>query len=164
MSNNFNDFFEDADNTNDKVKTGDISAITRWPETEGTCLLKAIKLESPAGNNLLRFILLHPNFGMGSFCVFLPKKSHKDYAKIKRMEQIYATLFSAYNLDAEKYNVSDAYKHSLKQPAIEVEYRLENIERENSRNGEVYTQQDLIILRPIKQTQSSSSFEDDVPF
>jgi len=153
------DFFASANKVSEKVYSGEIAGITQWPELEGTCYIEKVGLKKVGANNIITIFVEHEDFGRGNFGVFLPKVGANDFANAKRMEQLYATIYAAGGTKANMpvqtafTNLSNALAKGGK---IACSYTLAWKESESASTGKVYKNQDLVMLKPIKNTEDTT--------
>lgn len=161
------DFFGATDAIDKKMQGGEISTISHWAEESGECTLVRMKLKKANGNPMIEFHLKHPTLGNGSWAVFLPKPANKDFAKAKRMEQLYATLFSAFGTPVGGSSVSEAFaigESALEKGPVRVRYLMKTVQREQASTGKMFDNQDLILLQKCDDAAPASPASDFVPF
>jgi len=161
MAVSIDQFFQHSEEAHEKVSKGEITGITRWAELEGVCeLIKATPTRKGA-HLFLEFTLRHEQLGVGTFGVFMPNLSQKDFAVASRMDQLYGTLYSAAGASTKKHSPKEAFmllQEKLEEGSIKCRYKITERESESPKNGKIYTNQDLAFLKEVGSDEDAGGF------
>jgi hypothetical protein len=150
--NNMSDnFFGQAEEISDKVKKGEISGSVTWPLT-GTARLVGVEKTYKSGTPYLVFKLAG-EAGLRDFFVRIPQAGDKDAAKFMGMQKIYKTLFLCGRSDPSTVPVGTAFENAQKAIGNSFTFDLEEYDQVSQKNGQTYTNQSLVSLRPALQSE-----------
>lgn len=145
--------FEQANQINAKVVSGELGGAVTWP-LNGRAVLVEVKAEYKKGNPYIAFRLMHEEKGAQSFLVRLPNASDKDTAKFMSMQRLYATLYAAAKVPAGSKDpepVFNALVEDIHQNGdLLVDYTLSEYETVSQQTGKTFINQSLESLKVIE--------------
>ena len=160
MNQDLNAFFSTAEETREKVESGEIKLGSRnWTELEGTCLFKKIETDAAGGKSVIKVVLENNEKDEKEFLLFMPNRGYQPIANGLRLQNLQDVLYSVIGASKSESVQSVFVKiyEILQKNPIECEYRLEERQTESSKNGKIYTNQDLVSLKPMKTQKTGFS-------